>query len=320
MSYKLLITGASGFIGENLLNYYLNDKADVLNLDIKKPNNEFLCQHWKHVDIRKFRELKNALQVFNPDYIIHLAARTDLDGKTLNDYSANTLGTLNIIKACKSLPNLKRVLFTSSMLVCRPGYIPKNENDYSPSTIYGESKVVMEHIIRKANPKFEWAILRPTSIWGPGFREPYKNFFLMITKKRYFHIGNSGCTKTYGYIGNLTHQVALILKAPKEEIQGHVFYLGDYEATNIKIWANEVGNELGIKIRTLPFLLFKKAALVGDVLKIFGLNFPITSFRLKNMSTDNVVDLSNTKKIAQSLPFTRKEGIIITLRWLKHNP
>ena len=139
----------------------------------------------------------------------------------------------------------------------------------------------------------------------------------MVINKRYFHIGKKSCTKTYGYIENLVYQIDSILYAPTEKIQGNVFYLGDYEPTNINNWANEIASEIGITIKTIPFPLIKLAAIGGDFLKLFGINFPMTSFRLKNMTTNNVINLSNTMEIASHLPFTRIEGIRKTLNWLK---
>jgi nucleoside-diphosphate-sugar epimerase len=316
---KVLITGASGFIGSNLFHYYLDQGFELLNVDFNPPGDHSLKPFWRNVDLTDFKLLEKVVKDFNPDFIVHLAARTDLNGKTNDDYSANTQGTENLIKICKQLSSLKRILFTSSMLVCKPGYIPQHPTDYAPSTIYGDSKVKMEEIIRAENPDFEWAIVRPTSIWGPGFGIPYRNFFDMVINKRYFHIGNTACTKTYGYIENVIHQIDSILNASAEKIQGQVFYLGDYEPTNIKTWADEIGAELGIKIKTIPYSIVKLAALGGDVLKQVGVNFPMTSFRLKNMTTDNVLDLSNTKELAPNLLFTRKKGIKKTLEWLKQN-
>jgi nucleoside-diphosphate-sugar epimerase len=321
MKKRILITGASGFIGTNLVEHIAKkNNVDIINIDFSSPQNLEHYNYWRNINITDPKKLKEEIVNFSPDYIIHLAARTDLDGKNLNDYLTNTIGTLNIIKACNSLSQLKRVIFASSMLVCKPGYIPSHQSDYAPSTIYGESKMEMEKIIRKENPKFEWAIIRPTSIWGPGFGIPYRNFFDMIIKKQYFHIGSAASTKTYGFVGNVVHQIDSILNAPTEKIQGQVFYLGDYEPTNIKTWADEIGAELGVKIKTIPHYLIKLAALGGDILKQFGIHFPMTSFRLKNMTTDNIIDLSNTNELLQELPFTRKEGIKMTLEWLKRNP
>jgi len=316
---KLLITGSSGFIGTNILQFYIRKGFNVAGVDKAQPKTEEHRKNSKELDILDYDSLKSEILSFKPDYVIHLAARTDLNGNHLNDYNTNTLGTKNLIEILNLTSSVKRVIFTSSMLVCRPGYIPTTPTDYAPSTIYGGSKVIMEKIIRKSLHNYEWAIVRPTSIWGPGFGEPYRDFFDMILKKRYFHFGHKSCTKTYGYIENLIYQIDSILNAPVENIQGGVFYLGDYKLTNIQLWANEIAYEVGIKIKTVPYSVMKLAAFSGDLLKIFKVKYPMNSFRLKNMTTNNVVDLSNTKEIAPSLPFTRNEGVKKTLAWLNKN-
>jgi nucleoside-diphosphate-sugar epimerase len=313
---RILITGGSGFIGSNLIEYYNNKNYKLLNIDSKKPSDKFK-ELWAEVDIRDYALFEKIVVDFDPEFIIHLAARTDLDGKTPDDYSSNTLGTINLLKISDKLTNLKRVIFTSSMLVCRPGYIPTNDSDYNPSTVYGESKVEMEKIIRDYNPNYSWCIIRPTSIWGPGFGVPYRNFFDMIIKRRYVHFGKA-TTKTYGYIGNVIYQIENILNADKS-IEKQVFYIGDYEPTNIKLWADEIANELGIKIPEIPLFLIKFAAYIGDFFKKFNIHFPMTTFRLKNMTTKNVVNLENTKKLAPELPYSRIEGIRNTLYWMKSN-
>lgn len=313
---KILITGASGFIGRILLQFYIDNNYVVLNLDKVEPKNKTHFQFWKKTDINNYELTEKIILDFQPDYVVHLAARTDLNGKILNDYTSNTVGTQNLIEILNQTPSVKRVIYTSSMLVCKPGYIPKNSYDYAPFTIYGESKVLMEKSIQESSHNYQWAIVRPTSIWGPGFGEPYRNFFDMLINKRYFHIGDKSCTKTYGYVENLVYQIDSILNAPIKKMHKNVFYLGDYEPTNIHTWADEIACEIGITIRTMPYPVIKLAAYVGDILKLIGINFPMTSFRLKNMTTNNVVNLSNTKEVAPNLPYNRKEGIRKTLNWL----
>ncbi len=313
---KIIVTGGSGFIGNNVFKYYLTQGHEVLNIDRQAPKNTS-SKYWINIDITDYPSLKEVIVNFKPEYIIHLAARTDLNGKTIQDYESNTLGTKNLANILNEISSVKRVIFTSSMLVCKPGNIPTNEFDYSPSTKYGESKVQMERIIRGSTLKYEWAVVRPTSIWGPGFGVPYRNFFDLLINKRYFHISTKSCTKTYGYIENIIYQINQILNAPIQKIQGKTFYLGDYEPTNIQVWADEIAAQLNISIQSIPLSLIKIAANLGDILKLLKINFPMTSFRLNNMTTDNIVDLSNTKEIAPNLPFTRIEGIQKTLEWLK---
>ena len=313
---KIVITGASGFIGANLLDY-LKERYEVLNFDNAQPLNVAQQDYWQQVDITNFDALDKVVCDFNPDYIIHLAARTDLHGKCVDDYAANTVGVENILKVAAKLPNLKKIIITSSMLVCHTGYIPKDQFDYAPTTIYGESKVLTEKIVWDNKPQCDWAIVRPSSIWGPWFGDPYKNFFDMVMTKRYFHVGRRSCTKTYGYVENVVYQIERILFADTTDENNKVFYLGDIPATNIEEWANEIAGELGYKIHRIPYWMLKFAAWGGDLLKLIGIRFPMTSFRLKNMTTDNIVPLSNTSKIAPNPPCTRIEGVKRTLSWIK---
>ena len=138
---KVIITGGSVFIGTNLVQYYLDRDVKVLNYDIKSPRNKSHSKYWHQADILDEDTLLKVVQDFNPDYIFHLAARTDLDGDRIEDYAANTQGVSNLVKAAKSVSDLKRVIFASSMLVCEFGYQPVIELDYMPSKTYGESKV-----------------------------------------------------------------------------------------------------------------------------------------------------------------------------------
>jgi len=314
---KILITGASGFIGTNLLQFFLDKRYEVLNIDFNPPQNKAHLKYWSNVDITKYEILEKCILEFGADYVVHLAARTDLDGKIIEDYNANIIGVQNILDSLKKSKKIKRVIFASSQLVCS-GRMPMNDNDYNTVNVYGESKKQGELIIKNDHEiPFEWVIVRPTSIWGPWFREPYHRFFNMIINKRYFHFGNKSCSKTYGYIKNIIYQLDTILETPNNKIQGKVFYLGEYEPTNIYNWANEIASELKISIKVIPFSLIKLAAFVGDLLITIGIKFPMTSFRLKNMTTDNIIDLSKTKEIAPNLPYSRIQGIRETLKWLK---
>lgn len=316
LNYKIVVTGGSGFIGTNLIDKFIVDGHEVINIDFNQPKNNKFSQYWYNADINNFEIFKQIVQNFQPDYIVHLAARTDLEGETLNDYKTNILGVENLIKIANELTSLKKIIITSSMLVCHGGYYPKNQFDYSPSTIYGESKVETERIVWANKLVCDWAILRPTSIWGPWFGVPYKNFFDMISSKKYFHIGNKGCTKTYGYVGNAIYQIEKILFSETKDDSKKVFFIGDNPATNIEEWGDEIASELGFKITKMPYFIIKVAAFFGDCLKLIGANFPMNSFRLHNMTTDNIVDLKNTYEIAPILPYSRKEGIQETLKWI----
>lgn len=316
---KILVTGGSGFIGTNLIEHLEKDgNYEILNIDTVKPKIELQNKYWKNVDLRNKGNLVKTIREFSPDYVIQLGARTDLRGKNLEDYDANIGGITNILEALDGVSNMKRAVFASSMYVCEPGYLPKDYEDYAPHTLYGESKVETEKKIKNNNPKYTWSIIRPTSIWGPWFGEPYDKFFRIVMNKMYFHMGKRACKKTYGYVDNAVYQIMSILNADREKVNRKVFYLGDYEPYDITEWANEIAKEIGIKIPNIPYSLFVLTGWFGDLLKKVGITFPMTSFRLHNMTTDNVHDVRPIQEIAPNLPIDRKTGTKRTIDWIKN--
>lgn len=230
MKDRILITGASGFIGTNLLEDLYKKGYDVLNIDFNKPKIEERNSLWENIDIIDYDKFENAVLQYDPDYIIHLAARTDLDGKTLEDYSANTVGVENLMSIIHKLKKLKKIIITSSKFVTRNGYKIKSQTDYCPHTMYGESKVVTENKVWANKPQCDWCIIRPTSIWGPWFGVPYRNFFDIVMKRMYFHIGKIKCHKTYGYVGNAIYQIEQLLFNDTSDENNKVFYIGDEPA------------------------------------------------------------------------------------------
>jgi nucleoside-diphosphate-sugar epimerase len=311
---KILVTGGSGFIGTNLVQS-LAKKYSVLNVDNTPPVNIKLLPFWRKCDILDFVNLEKEILSFNPDYVIHLAAITDLNGRNKEYYRANVEGTRNIITICEKLDNLKKVIFTSSMYVCKPGYIPKTYDDYKPHTLYGESKVEGELLVKTIpQDMFNWVIIRPTSIWGPWFGIPYIDFFNIVYKGKYFDFGRT-CSKTYGYVENIVFQIERILTSDRANFK--TMYLGDNPPVQISDWANEIALEFHrSKIKKIPFPMIKIASLFGDLLSRFSIRFPITSFRLTNMTTNNILPLDEIYAIANELPVSRTEGTRQTINWL----
>jgi nucleoside-diphosphate-sugar epimerase len=312
---KVLVTGGSGFIGTNLVDALLREGATVLNLDQSKPLKEEHLASWKGVDILDYANLERAILNFDPEVIVHLAAITDLDGTTDEYYKSNIVGTQNIIEIAKKVKSLKRVLYTSSMYVCQPGYIPKNYDDYKPHTVYGESKVKGELMVKAIkDPAYSWVIIRPSSIWGPWFSVPYIIFFDVVYQGRYFDMGNT-CTKTYGYVENTAYQILKLIDA--DNVHGKTFYLGDDPAIQISQWANEISMEMGKgKVKKMPFFVIRMAALCGDVLSKLGIKFPITSFRLNNMMTNNILPLKDLYTLIGPPPVSQLQGVKKTIDWL----
>jgi len=321
MKKKIIITGGSGFIGTNLVQFYIDLGWSVLSIDRREPQNPLHAKYFNKIDILDKEFFIRTAKEFSPDYLIHLAARTDLDEThDIAKYAANTQGVENVINACNACKKIKRIIFASSMLVCKFGYVPENEFDYAPNTVYGESKVLTEKIIHRSDILHEWLIVRPTSIWGPWFDVPYKNFFDAVLNKRYVHPGKRAGTSTYGFVGNTVFQMNQLLITGTENILHKTFYLGDSPPNNLSDWADEIAAISGSRNNlTAPYWIVKTAALLGDLLSMFNIKFPITSFRLKNMVISNILDLSTTEAIAPTPPYSRADGIKKTLCWMKQN-
>ena len=318
---RILITGGSGFIGTNLLEYLTAHTHHVCNFDIVAPRNIKHHSNWHQGDLLDVDELRSLLLKFSPEIIFHMAARTDLDGKTVDDYSINTVGVKNLICASRGIASLRRIIFASSRLVCKIDYNPKDEFDYYPDTPYGQSKVNGEKIVRNylAGMPCEALIVRPTSIWGPWFEVPYKNFFLTIANERYVHPPIGSIFKSFGFVGNTVYQLERLMEASSDLIANKTFYLADYPPIDLKVYADSIQNKIGVsKIKTIPLPLIKGAAIFGDILKFLGWrNAPLTSFRLKNLLTTMVYDTDSLKSIVGSLPYSMEQGVNETVDWLR---
>ncbi len=319
MNNRVLVTGGSGFIGTNMVDRLLELGDEVLSIDILPPRKDEHKAVFNNIDLKDFSALSNAINAFQPDDIIHLAARTDLDAANLDDYEDNTLAVSNLCKAIVTTSCVKKVIFASSMLVCHAGYIPIRNDDYCPTTIYGQSKVKTEEIISQFSSSLpDYFIVRPTSIWGPWFDKPYKDFFDMVLAGRFLRIYKRSCSKTYGYVENSVNQIISLLLLENIE-KGSLYYVGDAPAVNVNDWSIEISSIAGVRPPFLvPYSMLKFAALIGDVLKKLGVSFPLTSFRLKNMTTDNVIPdlcIANLNMFPVS---DSKESITKTIQWINN--
>ncbi len=319
---RVVVTGGSGFLGTNVVEYFLEMGWEVTNFDISEPRNKDHLPLWEKVDLLDRDHIIKKTQDVQPSILLHLGARTDLDEKAdIGGYSVNIDGVYNVLKAIQLSSSIQRVLFVSSQLVCKPGYIPRGHLDYLPTTLYGQSKVIMEHIIRSAKDiNTIWTIVRPTSIWGPWFDVPYKNFFLAIRNNLYFHARGISPIKQWGYVGNVVYQIWKIFQAAKESVHGKMFYLADYSPVCLSEFANKVQVQMGGKpIQTIPVSMLKNAARLGDIAQVFGWkNPPLTSFRFQNLVTSELQDLTELEKIVGPLPFTMEQGIDMTINWLEN--
>jgi nucleoside-diphosphate-sugar epimerase len=318
---RVLVTGSSGFIGQHLVEALLRDGHTVRGLDVRVPTRPAVVAVHESCDLLDPVRTTDLLARFEPEIVLHLAARTDLDEtRELSGYATNIVGVEHLVRAIRATPSVRRAICTSSQLVCRIGYVPANDEDYQPSTLYGQSKVETERIWRREDGGgIEWLIVRPTTIWGPGMNPHYLRYFNLIRRGRYFHVSGGPRRKSYGFVGNTVFQYGRLMRAPAEQIHRRTFFFADYEPISIEGWAEAFRAALGAPpIRTLPLSAARTAAGIGDLLNLLGLRrFPFNSFRLRNVLTQYIVDLEPTRNVCGPLPFTMVQGVDETVRWLR---
>lgn len=317
---KILVTGGSGFIGSYLMDEFLKNKENqIINIDIAEPLEKKHNPFWQRIDILDKEKILEIFERFQPHYVLHLAAYAETRPENImEDYKPNTDGTANILAAIKSISSVERVVITSTQFVHqRQGSLPDHDEDFAPHTIYGESKVITETLTRQANLPCCWTIIRPTNIWGPRHPRYTKEFWRVLKLGRYVHPGKQAVIRSYGYVGNVVDQIMQILHKEPSKVSGLVLYVGD-EPINLYDWVNGFSLALnGRKVRTVPRFVVRILALIGDVLSVIKMKFPITSSRYKSMTEGNPAPMDKTFKVLGKSKYTLKQGIDETVVWLK---
>lgn len=316
---RVVVTGGSGFIGINLLDSLQESDHEVVNLDIAPTPNSAHSALWRQTDLLDRERLIRMMADIRPTVVIHLAARTDLDGIDAEAYAANTEGTRNLVDAANAAGTVERVVVASTRLVFDTPYQPTGQFDYRATTEYGRSKIEVERLVlAQTAGRVPCIIVRPTSIWGPWFGVPYRNFFMAIGRGAYLHPRGRRMLKTMGYVGNVAFQIRRLAEAPLEDVAGRVFYVADYQPLEVHDWASRVAHEMGAPpIREVPLPLLWLLATGGTAAAMVRLPAPITRFRLTNLLADVVFEMGATLNIAGDCPFTMANGIANTVDWLR---
>lgn len=313
---RLLVTGGSGFIGTDLMAAHIEKGVPLLNLDWNPPLDPAQRPWWQEVDLMDARALEEAITAFAPTHIVHLAARTDTEEQhDVEAYRQNHEGTRILLEVVKRTPSVRHIIVTSTQFVCEAGYQPAHDQDFKPFTVYGESKRRTEMITREAGLHCAWTIIRPTTIWGPYSLRYRDVMFKVMRKGLYFHPGKRRVVRSYGYVGNVVWQIGRMLEAPRELIDGKVYYVGD-RPFDLKVWVEAVSKELvGRPVRYIPTWIIRTVAWGGDVLKAVGIPFPITSGRFRSMTSDYITPMDRTIEAFGEAPFSMEEGVKAMVRW-----
>jgi nucleoside-diphosphate-sugar epimerase len=319
---RLLLTGASGFIGTNLIENWKGRYEAILNLDSRSPLDATHRSFWRKADLLVPDEWTRQIADFQPTEVIHLAARTDMDETTTPEtgYRVNIEGTRNLLQALSNCSSTQRFVLISSQFVCGPNYIPRNDTDYAPVTVYGQSKVEAENVLRASRIPCPWVIARPTNVWGPWHPRYPHEFWKVLQKGWYVHPAGAPVRRAYAFVDTILHQLQQILSLPDEKVAGQVFYLSD-PVDDIAHWVDAFSCALqGRPARRIPRQLLFAIGKVGDAIETLSRRpFYINSSRARSMTTDYVVPLDKSLAILGPGPIALEDGVKKTVAWLRES-
>ena len=276
---KILITGASGFIGSFIVEEALRKGFDTWAAVRKSSSKEYLKDeriNFIELNLSSKAQLIEQLRGHDFDYVVHAAGVT----KCLNKqdfHRINTEGTKNLIDAILELQMpLKRFVFVSSLSIFgaikeQQPYDEIRETDIpQPNTEYGRSKLAAEKYLESLGSRVPYIILRPTGVYGP--RE--KDYFMMaksIKQHSDFAVGYKRQDITFVYVSDVVQAIFLALDKGEN---GRKYFLSDGEVYQSTTFSDLIHEELGrpwwIRI-TAPVWVLRIITFCGEYIgKITG--------------------------------------------------
>lgn len=253
---KILVTGASGFIGSFIVEEGLKRGLEVWAGVRGSSSRKFLADervNFVELDFSSKDRLVAQLQEFKAangrwDYIVHAAGVTKcLDKKEF--FKVNYEGTKNLVDAlaCADMQP-RRFVYLSSLSIFGPlheqqPYIPIKDSDTpKPNTAYGKSKLLAEeYIMDKA--AFPYVILRPTGVYGPREHD-YFQMAVSIKNHVDFAVGYKPQVITFVYVKDLVKAVYLSIES---DVENRCYFVSEPQGYNSRAFSDLIQRELGIK-------------------------------------------------------------------------
>lgn len=228
MSLRVLITGASGFIGSSLClalvktGYHVRAASRIRTASLNLP-----AIQW--VELRDLAEdLDWAPFLTDIDVVIHLAAiahRHNIDGHSIN--RINCQASTKLVRACRSFP-IRRFMFMSSIGAqagSAADEIVTEQDVPKPVTLYDQSKLAAEEDVRSSGVPF--TIFRPVTVYGPGARANISTLLRVSALPIPLPFGAFRNRRSLLSIDNLVDAVVFCLNCPATT--GRTFILSDPE-------------------------------------------------------------------------------------------
>ena len=310
---KILVTGAAGFIGSNVVDRLLADGHEVVGYDNFSTGQErFLAEAHRsdrfcmiHGDVLDLSRLSAAMS--GCEVVHHFAANADVRfglDHPKRDLEQNTIATFNVLEAMRAT-GVKRIAFSSTgSIYGEPVKMPTPEDVAFPiqTSLYGASKLAGEGLIEAycEGYGFEGYIFRFVSILGERYSHGHVFDFYRSLRENPSELrvlGNGHQRKSYLYIQDCIDAMLLAMQHPSGRI--HVYNLGTDEYCEVNESIGWITEHLGMN----PRLSYSggERGWVGDSPFIW-------------------LDCSRIHALGWKPKLTIREGILRTVEYLKANP
>lgn len=350
MNPRILITGASGFIGSFIVEEALNRGFETWAAVRKSSSREFLQDeriHFIELNLSSEAELKQQLKDIQFDYVVHAAGVTKCLHKE-DFFRINTEGTKNLVRALLDLQMpLKRFVYISSLSIMgaireeQPYKEIREQDKAMPNTAYGKSKLEAEQWLVSLNKELEksnrqsrlaplglrnekllpYVILRPTGVYGPRERD----YFMMaksIQSHTDFAVGFKQQDITFVYVTDVVQAVFLAMEKGQT---GRCYFLSDGEVYQSSTFSDLIRKELGnpwwIRI-TAPLWLLRIITFCGEYMgHITGKVTALNNDKYNIMKQRNWrCDINPARQELGYEPQVKlEEGVRRSIAWYKKN-
>ena len=249
---NILITGAGGFIGANLVHDLINTK-DLIHILIKKESNlwrlnNIISKCYVHfVDISKIKEVENVISEIKPETVYHCATYGVYPNQkdTQKIDQTNLIGTKNLVSSLAKNTDLKRLVNLGSVFEygSKPGLIKETDSAQGLDH-YSKSKILQTKMIEDffQQHNLPAVTLRVFTVYG-NFEEPGRlisDIMVAIIKKNPIKILSSSSIRDFIYINDVIDALKKI--SVKPGINGEIFNVGSGRASSVENIVNLVCN------------------------------------------------------------------------------
>ena len=319
---KTLVTGATGFTGENLCRKLVQDGEQVVAFVRQSSRLDQLKSmgvECRQVNITDKNSVKENFEDINIVY--HIAAAYRTEHSNHDEFKlVNIEATRNLLDAAVAA-KIERFVHCSTVGV--QGEIkdpPADENyRFNPGDHYQESKLEGELLAREySSYGLPVTIVRPVGIYGPGDTR-FLKLFRPINKGHFVIIGSGKVLYQMTYIDDLIQ--GFILAGRKPQAIGNVFTIAGRKYTTLRELVNMIADVLNKphprwRIPYYPVYLGSK--ICEGICLPLGINPPLYPRRVEFFSLDRAFSIEKAKRLLGYHPKVElKEGLSRTANWYK---